>query len=387
VQRGAGANAATSSQPTGSRAEEPLLQRFDYNIALESHTTHYSGLASRHGAALLGCGNNDKGRAQVVAALRLRIERENLLTAFDHAVAWQRVDLLKLGSRGLLRFLINTTSDFSRVAQCAGVLGSLAALIQNAELELLAQSFLTSVLRIQGQYEEAAKATLRSEQLARELGDVDGLATALRERGMAENNLGHTDLARQLLKEALMICESVTDTTGRSHCLNSLAILEYTDGNFALAKELLIETIQLKRKRGDRLGEMKSLGNLGVVEELLGDLHTARRIHLQVIEYERELGHMPERSASLHNLATVELELGNVERASELLGTALALNRDSGHRPWQVENLTVLGTIEQREGNSSEAREYYEEALSLSREIGRKKSEANLLELLAQLPA
>src|SRR5438105_12216375 len=99
-------------------AEDMLTLRAEYDYALELCGRHYTGLAGKLCPLLRGAGEPDGGQAQLQTVAVLRVERENVLAAFDGALASDDPQALLAVFTCLAEFL-DISSEFPLLGSCA----------------------------------------------------------------------------------------------------------------------------------------------------------------------------------------------------------------------------------------------------------------------------
>jgi non-specific serine/threonine protein kinase len=192
-----------------------------------------------------------------------------------------------------------------------------------------------------GEYELAQEWLAKALSAYRDLGNREGIATALAGLGATATLLGHHDQAASLLAESLELREAMGNKWGTAASLGSLAVLAVRDGNFSRARVYLAKSLALRQDIGDRGGmawcleeEARMTAAEGQAERaarLLGAA-SALRASVQALmdtneqsEYEQQLALLRERMGSpAFEAAWVE---GQAMPLGEAVSLALAATR------------------------------------------------------------
>ncbi|NLF64462.1 MAG: adenylate/guanylate cyclase domain-containing protein [Chloroflexi bacterium] len=197
------------------------------------------------------------------------------------------------------------------------------------------------------QSDYAATISFAEECLAiyREVGNKQGMASALIKLGNAATEMGDYDAASRFLEEALTIWRELEDKHGTARALISLGWAALRPGDYPLAEARLAEALAISRE----LGDTRSIG------------------------------------FELSGLGEVALRQDETVRATRLVEESLALRRQLGNK-WGVGvSLGILGAIAIREGDWEGAMARLSESLDVRREIGDQSGCAWCLERLAEV--
>jgi predicted ATPase/class 3 adenylate cyclase len=186
---------------------------------------------------------------------------------------------------------------------------------------------LTSVLGIQGDFEEAHRTALRSVAMWRRLaeggrGDNERLSSALKALGSCELNLGHANAARDALQESVAVAGQRRDRAALADAVRVMAFVEASDQNFDRAVELAEQAIALYVELGDEYGAMRLRHSHACYLRLIGRAEDAR---VQMSELIPDVLRLADASALLvltEDYGAVMAELGSYQTAAMLLGAA-----------------------------------------------------------------
>ena len=158
----------------------------------------------------------------------------------------------------------------------------------------------------------------------RELEDKHGTARALISLGWTALRPGDTHLANERLEEALALSRELEDTRSIGFELSGLGEVAMRQGDYARATRLIEESLELRRQLGNKWGVGVSLGMLGWVAMREGDWNRAIARLGESLEVRREIGDMGGSAWCLERLAEVALAQGKPEKAVRLLSAASA---------------------------------------------------------------
>ncbi len=187
----------------------------------------------------------------------------------------------------------------------------------------------------------------------RELGDKQGISRALISFGWAALRSGDDHLANARLEEALALSRQLGDTRRMGFELAGLGEVAMRQGNYPDATRLVEESLDLRRQLGNKWGVGVCLGLLGWIAMHEGKWDLAVRRLAESLEVRQEIGDKSGIAWCLERLAEIAVERGQAEKAVSLYATAAALRRSIG---------SVVDPVDQPEIESKHA--------SLSEQLG-----------------
>jgi tetratricopeptide (TPR) repeat protein len=207
------------------------------------------------------------------------------------------------------------------------------------------------------QSDYAATASFAEEGLAiyREIGDKQGIASALIKLGNAATEMGDYATASGYLEEAMMIWRELGDKHGTARALISLGWIALRPGDFPLAKTRLEEALALSRELGDSRSMGFELSGLGEIAMRQGDYVRATQLVEESLELRRQLGNQWGVGVSLGILGWIAIHEGNWERAMAQLGESLEIRREIGDQSGSAWCLERLAEVAQAQGLTEKA--------------------------------
>jgi predicted ATPase len=213
-------------------------------------------------------------------------------------------------------------------------------------------------------------------------------ATKLRERalfaaGVLACTQGDYAAADVLVGESLEIARQLGDTQGVAVSLNAMAVSARDLGNVAGAHSLLEESLAHWRELGDLKAVARALSNLANIVTLQGDYVRARTLYGECLYIFQGLRDRTGVAWSLNHQGDVAREQGDSVAARTSYEQSLAIFRELGDR-WGIAGaLADLGTLAREQRDFLTARSLHQESLIIFQELGHKRGIARLLECFA----
>jgi non-specific serine/threonine protein kinase len=216
-------------------------------------------------------------------------------------------------------------------------------------LRLKALTAATWLAQRQGDFERIW--ALGEERLAitRELGDKEGMASALNGLGMVAMSKGDKATARSFYESSLALWREVRNDLSTANVLNNLGELARLERNYDQAERLYQESLALFRTCESRGGIINSLNNLGYSAYHQGDLDRAKVTFLEALALGHEARSKRLIPMSLTGLAGIALTIGSgsghaakkpvAEHAVRLLGAVKTLNESVGAKLEPLEQI------------------------------------------------
>ena len=195
-------------------------------------------------------------------------------------------------------------------------------------------------------------------------------AKALRGAMSLAHRQGRFDDAQRYADEALELYRQVGDEEGVQTALNNLAALAVARDDPHDARRLFEQSTELAAERGDRWGEALTGSNLGYLALTLDDVDEAERRLRASLELLRELGAREETAIPVQNLGFVALRRGDVPAARALFEESRELSEAVGWQEGVNYALVGLAAVLAAEGRAEQAGEALGAAERVRRETG-----------------
>ncbi len=212
-------------------------------------------------------------------------------------------------------------------------------------------------------------------------------ARALFAAGVLASEQGNYATADALVGESLDIARQLGDKQGVAVSLNALAVLARDRGDARAAHSLFEESLAVWRELGDEQAVARSLSNLANIVALEGDSARARALYAECLAIFRGLGDRTGVAWSLNHQGDVARDQGDSAGARTSYEQGLAIFRELGDRWGIAGTLADLGNLAREQRDSSTAHSLYRESLKLFQELEHKRGIARLLECFASSAA
>lgn len=212
-----------------------------------------------------------------------------------------------------------------------------------ARARLLARS--AELAYRQSDFQATIRFARESLAIYRELGDRQGMASALIKLGNAATEQGNFTAASKYLEEALAILREQADRRGTARTLISYGWVALRSGNYALAKGRLEEALAISRESGDTRSMGFELSGLGEVALRQENYPHANQLVNESLELRRRLGNKWGIGVSLGILGWIAMREENWDRAMALLGESLEVRQEIGDlsgSAWCFERLAAV---------------------------------------------
>jgi predicted ATPase/class 3 adenylate cyclase/Tfp pilus assembly protein PilF len=283
---------------------------------------------------------------------RLENEHDNFRTALDWFAEERRVEELELAA-ALQDFWIARGHAREGRARLVSALDRAADAPDAVRAKALDGAAWLSTS--QQDYESAERFGTESLALARSLGDIRRMVTALSSLGAAQVQQGRYAGARDLYREALSHARETEDEIWVTNLLGQLSDLALYEGAFDEATSFGRECLERAEGQGDVWGMAVSLANLGLASLHGGDDRSAGPYFARSIELAMDLGAEAVVSVALEGIAAMTAA-DKSDHAAQLVGKAHETLSASGTPlpPFEGRmHARTLAVLEERLGGSN----------------------------------
>jgi non-specific serine/threonine protein kinase len=298
-------------------AREKSLDEGETESANRRHAQYFASLAQRAASEF------SKASSTTAWAGALELELENFRAALDWSLGnsgdmQTGVRLLtSLQEFWLLEGLAPEVLRYAHQAQTA---------LDDIPAELRAPLWL-SLARMQHECNSPTallEAASRACELFEAAGDERGLATALRERGIAQMHVGSFDDSERDLQRSLEMFRRFGDVRMVARTLGSLGGLRQLQGQFEDARSLMVEVLQLSKEIEDERSAIVMSMNIAETDFALGDAERAAERARENLAQDPMLRKSVDlRATQEANLAAYLFALGQDEEARSMALLAL----------------------------------------------------------------
>ncbi|NQE33453.1 CHAT domain-containing protein [Microcoleus asticus] len=183
------------------------------------------------------------------------------------------------------------------------------------------------------------------------LGDRTGEATTLNNIGLAYNDLGEKQKAKEYFNQALPLFRAMGDRAKEATTLTNIGLVYSDLGEKQTALDYYKQALDLRQKAGDRRGEALTLNNTGTTYSELGKQQKAEEYFNQALPLFRAVGDRPGEALTLYNIANIKGDRGNLIAALTDIETSIKI----------IENLrTKITNHELRISYFATVQDYYQ---------------------------
>lgn len=184
----------------------------------------------------------------------------------------------------------------------------------------------------QGDYAAADALMGEGLQVARAMGDKQGVAVSLNAMAVNARERGDVDVAHALFEQSLLLWKELSDQKAVARALSNLANVVKSRGDYARARALYGECLEIFAALGDRTGVAWSLNHQGDAAREQGDVADARNLYQQALGIFRELDDRWGIAGTLADLGTLAREQGDCATAQSLHRESLIMFRELEHK-------------------------------------------------------
>jgi DNA-binding winged helix-turn-helix (wHTH) protein/tetratricopeptide (TPR) repeat protein len=261
------------------------------------------------------------------------------------------------------------SESYGTLCQQGPAVGASAETISDCQGSRNGEAMMTTDLAAlyyqQGDLAQAEKMWRQASKEFREIGNLDGVATALSNIGGDRLTEGNLDEAKRLLQESIPLYQATEDKEGVALTLSNLGDLSRQQGNLEIAETTYQQAKGTAQEIDDKDAMGYALQGLGDVFTDRGDLAAARKFYEQSLAVRQQAGEKQTAAETQTALAQLAIEEGHA-------GDAEAAARDCSHQFQQGQQaddeLTASEVLVQallEEGKRADARKAMEEAQPL----------------------
>ena len=246
--------------------------------------------------------------------------------------------------------------------------------------------FAAGVLAIaQGDYAAGSSLMRESLDIARQLGDGQGVAVSLNALAVIARDRGEVSMAHSLFEESLVQWRELGDLKAVARSLSNLASVVKLQANYSLASSLYGECLSIFRGLGDSTGVAWSLNYQGDVARDQGDTAAARTLYEQSLAIFRELGDRWGIAGILADLGSLAREQRDFPRAHSLYRESIIIFEELDHKRGMARLLECFACSEAAQAHAERALRLAGAAAALRQNIGVPLTPAEQVKLEASL--
>lgn len=208
------------------------------------------------------------------------------------------------------------------------------------------------------------------------LGSAQGRGEVFNAMGIAHEQLGDLDIARQYYRNAVEMRTVAGDKRGVAGTLSNIARLDMIQGDFDSARSSLEQSLATLREIGDLSGVASMHNEFGLLEEEAGDYAAALSRYREALRIRRDLNDDLDLAESYVNVAFTNLVLGDYDNAAAFARNAYEEFDAAGADRGKLMAREIQGELRAAQGDWNEALSAFVENLEASRNAENPFSEA-----------
>ncbi|MBX7156562.1 MAG: tetratricopeptide repeat protein [Bacteriodetes bacterium] len=227
--------------------------------------------------------------------------------------------------------------------------------------------------------ELALQITKEAVELCEHLGELRHMTFGLNTIGATYITLGEYNKALETHQQSLRIRQSIGDDHGAATSQMNIGNVYYLLGDFDKALDYYVQSLTLRKRINDYTGIGTSLANIGNVYSGMGDSDLALEYLLQSAEMKERTSNKQGLSITYCDIAAEYLKKENTQNALQYARKSHEISLEIGNKIAQSSALDTIAKIEELLGNTLNSLEYHKQSLQLRKSIGYHKGEAESL--------
>jgi len=197
-------------------------------------------------------------------------------------------------------------------------------------------------------------------------------AAVLGNLGLIYRKRGDLNKAEQMHKKSLEIAKKLGQLDGMALQYGNLGLIYMNKGDLKKAEEMFRNGVKIEEKLGRPEGMANAYSNLGLIYFSRDDLQMAEKMHRKALEIDERIGRSKGIALDYGNLAGIYAAQSDWERAEQTLLDSLKINDKLGQLEGMANDYGNIGTVYKNRGDIKKAREYWKKALGLYKKVGMK---------------
>lgn len=249
----------------------------------------------------------------------------------------------------------------------------LAERLEDASARAALLRRLGRVLSLRNRWEEALQYLDRSLEAYRGLGDEEGQARALVDRGIVFHEQGDYSAAAKAYEEAVALAQLALAQKGRmqdvvAYASNNLAVLATIRGDFDEAISQYQTCLAIYQEIGERREAARSYHNLGMTHADRHDWNAAMDCYSRSFEIAQAHQQLDVMANVYLSQAELLLDLGDSSMVTACCVRALEIYRRIGNRLGEADTYRLLGRVFTLRQQWSTANSLFQDSLRLNEE-------------------
>jgi hypothetical protein len=228
------------------------------------------------------------------------------------------------------------------------------------------------VANYKGEIEKALAYNKRSLEIAKQLGDKRGMASAYINIGSIQYDMGDIPSALEQFTKSAQLAEQVNDLQGMAYAYNNLGSINSQQNDHKAALHYFGKSMVLSKKMDDRHAMAMINDNIAEIKMHNPVDTTAKGYYLMAMKLRQELGDKEGIALSYSNLSKVYRSNDNLPMALTYLNNALSIQEEIGDMQGiAMTCVNIAGiNLEMEPTHLDQAHYYANRSLNLAKDLG-----------------
>jgi tetratricopeptide (TPR) repeat protein len=242
--------------------------------------------------------------------------------------------------------------------------------------------YATAYLRVgilYGRQQDLASASAafdKAETIYQALGNVEGHAEVLYQRGALLVKNGKSAEARAPLRQALELARAINNQFQQIKTMLQLVYVLQNEGETAAAEQSASDAVQLAQTGGMENLTARGLVDLGNLFLVRGDYPEADKYFKQALDFAVRYKARRNEARALLSLASLRIQQGSAEEAVRYIEQALPFYQQGNYRKETSQALTLLGRANRLKGDYDGALRAFQQQLEFAVQVGDQSQQA-----------
>jgi serine/threonine protein kinase/Flp pilus assembly protein TadD len=215
----------------------------------------------------------------------------------------------------------------------------------------------------------AAAAFDKAETIYQALGNVEGRAEVLFQRGALFVKVGKSADARGQLQQALDLSRATNNQFQQIKTMLQMVYVLQSEGETAQAQKFAADAVQLAQANGMENLTARGLVDLGNAFLLRGDYTDADKYFRQALDFAQRSKARRNEARALLSLGSLRIQQSNPDEAVRYIEQALPFYQQANYRKETAQALTLLGRANRLKGDYDAALRAYQQQLQDAEQV------------------
>jgi len=236
--------------------------------------------------------------------------------------------------------------------------------------------YATAYLRLgilYGRQQDLASATTafaKAGELYKSMGNAEGHAEVLYQRGMLFDVIGEVTQARRDLQQSLDIARTTANEPQQINALMQLSSVAFSEGRMDQSQHYAREAVDLAQAKGMENFTTRGLANLGNAFIMRGEYDEAEKYFKQSLDFAQRYKGRRNEARAMSMLGSLRIQQGITDEALRYIEPALAFYQQGGYEKEISQLLVLLGLANSQKGDYEAALKAFQQQLDLAEKAG-----------------